>query len=281
MVNYKCHNCGHIFDRKSNLDNHLARKKACNKQSGSKTNKKVFDPTCKGCGRTFSRRDSLKRHMNNCKGNNKKTNQNVKGKKIINGNKNKQIKIKADNSSTVNNILDNHINVVNLYVFGKDGIKNLTSEELFKMLRSNNNCYESLISMVNFNPDKPQHHNVYYPDMKSSYGVIYENNKWITKKIEEILNLILDAKTEDLNEIINEFGDCLNKKTRIKIKNAIENADYSKPDCRKKLISYLKPILFNNKNMIIKTRKNFETDQNVPFLNGTQIKKNIARKKID
>ncbi|XWV26673.1 hypothetical protein QJ857_gp0387 [Tupanvirus soda lake] len=49
--------------------------------------------------------------------------------------------------------------------------------------------------------------------------------------------------------------DFLNKKTRNKIKQTIENFDYSKPGARKKIRSYLKPILYNHKDMIIKTRK--------------------------
>lgn len=54
--------------------------------------------------------------------------------------------------------------------------------------------------------------------------------------------------------------DFLNEKTQTRIRRAIENADYSQPDARKKLISYIKPILYNNKEMIIKTRKNAGLD---------------------
>ena len=49
--------------------------------------------------------------------------------------------------------------------------------------------------------------------------------------------------------------DFLNKKTREKIKDTIEHMDYRKPGTRKKLKSYLKPILYNHRDLIIKTRK--------------------------
>lgn len=49
--------------------------------------------------------------------------------------------------------------------------------------------------------------------------------------------------------------DFLNKKTREKIEETIKHMDYSKPNARKKLKSYLKPILYNHKNMIIKNKK--------------------------
>jgi hypothetical protein len=51
------------------------------------------------------------------------------------------------------------------------------------------------------------------------------------------------------------MGDFFNKKTRSRIKETIENFDYKKPNARKKLKTYLKPILYNHKDMIIKTRK--------------------------
>ena len=146
---------------------------------------------------------------------------------------------------------------INLIVFSKDGIKCLNSKDYNKLFESNKHLIEELITQVNFNPDKPEHHNVYYPDLKSGYGIVYEDNKWISKKIDEILNTLLDAKVEDLNEILNDMGDFLNKKSRAKIKKAIENTNHDSipPGSRKKLMKYIKTILYNNKDMIIKTRK--------------------------
>src|SRR5258706_520691 len=74
-------------------------------------------------------------------------------------------------------------------------------------------------------------------------------------KLNEILETLIDAEIEDLNEILNDMGDFLNDKAIHKIKTAIENMDYSKPNARKKLKSYLKPIFYNHKKLIIKTRK--------------------------
>ncbi|AFX92036.1 hypothetical protein CE11_00003 [Megavirus courdo11] len=75
------------------------------------------------------------------------------------------------------------------------------------------------------------------------------------KRIHEIISKLLDSKVEDLNIIVNELSDYLNKKSIKKIKDAIKDADFSKPDSRKKLISYIKPILYENKDIIIKPEK--------------------------
>ena len=47
----------------------------------------------------------------------------------------------------------------------------------------------------------------------------------------------------------------LNKKAKNRIKDTTENLDQSNPQNRKKLASYLKPILYDHKDMIIKTMK--------------------------
>ena len=263
MVQYTCKKCSQTFDRKNDYDRHLRRTTDCS--SGSKTNKKVTH-VCKKCNRCYTRKDSLTRHMKNCKKVTKKT---TKKKKTdvetnITGDNNKtKIAYNSDNCNNKNTC------VINLFIncneFGKDGTNNISASELSKILNSGQNIFHSMIELVNFNPDKPQHHNVYCPNLKDSHGIIYENKNWIKKKIQEIMNTLLDAKMDDLNDILNEMGACLSKRSIRKIREALKNADYSKPDSRKNLISYLKPILYNNKDMIIKTRNVMEGNDEEEF----------------
>jgi hypothetical protein len=228
---------------------------------GSKTNKQIRYK-CTYCNYPFTRKDSLSDHINKnrCKKMMMKQKNNIKGKK----NKQTSINVNCKNSK-VNNAINspNSNNIYKIYgnipiiliSFGKDGVKNLEPQDYSMIFASNKNMIESFISNVNFNPSKPQHHNIYYGDIKSSYGEVYENNKWVKMKIDEILDTLIQAKVSDLNDILNDMGDILSKKTRNKIKETIENIDYTKPGARKKLKTYLKPILYNHKDMIIKTRK--------------------------
>ena len=187
-------------------------------------------------------KDSLARHYKTCKLKNKGNNNNAAK---IKGNKN----IAGHHNSVINNPI-----YVQLLMFPDGGIKKMTCEELIKIFVSKNNMIESM-AKLHCNPDKPQYHNILYPDTKCTYGEVYEDNKWVRKKINEILENLIDAKIDDLNEVLDDMGDFLNKKTRNRIKETIENMDQSKPDARKKLKSYIKPILYNHKDMIIKTRK--------------------------
>ncbi len=289
MVLYKCQKCGFAFNKKSSLDKHMTRKTSCVKQYGSKVNKKIYNPKCRACKKSFSRKDSLKRHMKVCKNIINKEN-NIKNKGEING-----VVINGDNNN--NNKIKNKINNYKIYnnkpiiliSFGKDGTSGLNFDDFIKIIKSDKNLYEALITEINFNPDKPEHHNVYYPDMKASYGKVYENKKWVDKKINEIINKLLESKTEDINVILDKLSGNLSKKIKNNIIETMADVNFSNPDRRKKLISYIKPILYNNKDMVIKTKKKIEEDSSDEladeeiFKKGTKLKdiKRIYEEKIN
>jgi hypothetical protein len=107
---------------------------------------------------------------------------------------------------------------------------------------------------VNLNPEKPQHHNIHYVDMQSSYGQVYENNRWVTKKIDEILNKLIDAKIKDLYHFYDETSDIFNEKTKKRIKNSIKKIHYPTPEERKNLESSLKINFIKHKDMVLNTK---------------------------
>ena len=53
MVEHKCHKCGKIYYKKSELTNHLNRINPCNKGAFK----------CNYCHRKYSRKDALNRHI--------------------------------------------------------------------------------------------------------------------------------------------------------------------------------------------------------------------------
>jgi hypothetical protein len=254
-----CNKCHKKFVCKKNLNRHL---KNCG--IGSKTNK-LIRFKCKDCGNYFSRKDSLTRHINNNRCKKNKHNVELKGNKNkiknnnadVNLNKSKVNKLyninKSPNSNNTYKIYNN-IPII-LVSFSKDGIECISSKDLPTILSSKRNIIESIISNVNLNPLKPEHHNILYSDIKSTYGEVYEDNKWVKMKIDEILGTLIESKISDLNDILNDYADFLNKKSRDKIKQTIENVDHTRPGARNKLKTYLKPILYNHRDMIIKTRK--------------------------
>ena len=248
MSDFVCKKCKTSFRGKYELSRHQNRLTDC--VTGSKTSKKIIFHTCDGCKQKFSRKDNLDRHAKTCT---VKINKN-KHNKLSNNNKALNNNTKSNNNKTNIDSLNNNV-VFNLFVFGKDGCDNLLANEITKILNCDGNLLTSLVENVNCNPNKPNHHNIYYNDIKSAYGEIFGGNKkWNKKKIDDILEILIDAKIEDLNDILNNLN-YLNKKSRNKIKETITHFDASHPNARKNLKSFLKPILYNSKDMVKKTRK--------------------------
>ncbi|XWV26672.1 zf-C2H2-N-terminal protein [Tupanvirus soda lake] len=179
MTNFKCNICHRQFKRKQDLNRHMSCTKGC--ANGSKTNKKIQSFNCRYCKKSFNRKDNMQRHLKTCKLNTTNINVNNSKNFAINNGKNGV----AVNNSPIS---------INLIVFTKDGVDNLSYGELNEILGSNENLVQALIKTVNLNPDKPEHHNIYYSDLKSTYGEVYENKTWVKRKIDEILNTLIDAK---------------------------------------------------------------------------------------
>ena len=61
MVKYTCPKCNKIFDKKSNYDTHMNKKKPCNSEVIDNSNK-----TCIHCAKIFSRTTGLSLHKSIC-----------------------------------------------------------------------------------------------------------------------------------------------------------------------------------------------------------------------
>ena len=266
MSNFSCHKCKAIFKRKHDLNRHLNRITNC--VSGSKTNKKKNYYECNKCKQNFSRKDALTRHQKNniCKITIKNNNLAVSGNEntSLNGNNSTLIGKSKNSHISVNsnNTISNPIIIIN---FSKDGIDDLSAKELQDLLKCDHNLIEKLMTTINLNPDKPSHHNIFYADLKSAYGEVYRNKKWVKKKIDEILNILIDVKIEDLNQILSDCQHLLNDETRDYIKNTIADVHISRSKARKKLKSYLKPILYNNRKIILKTKQQVDKYNNKKY----------------
>ena len=251
MGDHLCKKCSKEFKNNYTLKRHI--NNIHENKSGSKTAKKIIF-TCKECGYETGRKDALNRHMKSkrCKTNKMKM---IKKNKTIN--KTKGIinsKINGDhnkNKITVNNDKIN-IGKLNVILLNFPPDKYTVLKDLPKILQSNENIIISMIKKTNLNKEKPEHHNIYYPDIKKSHGEIYKNNKWKIKNMDEIINTIIEAKTEDLSAILDEFGGIFNDKAKKRIQEI--KKEFYDTKSRKMLAKHLKLLFFGKKDMIKKTK---------------------------
>ena len=256
MVQYRCDVCCKTFGAKGAYLSHLTRKTPCKTNFYKDTVPKTF--FCTDCHREFSRKDCLNKHV--CKpitvknkiskenticgttntNNNTNANANGNANTNINGNGNKSI---------VNNFCINY----NLAPFCKEDINCLTLAEKIEVLNSDN-VLETIIIRVNFNPDKINNHNFFYKDVKNGYGMIYDGKTWKKERINCILELLCEAREQNLKDIYAQIDFYLSAEDKTQIKQVLDKVnklikprfeDYGKKD-KNIFFAHLKKHMVNN-----------------------------------
>lgn len=268
---FKCPKCKKSYSTKSNLNSHI--KNYCSK---------IYDNHCEYCNKTFSRSDSLKRHLKSrCKVKNKIENEkekiyqnlvkqmsddkqelideitNLKAQIINNKDNNANNVICNNNKFYSNNNITNSNNTYNikLVAYGKEDKESLSKKELFKILSKGFNSVPELVRAIHFNERRPENHNLFISNMRDSYVMIFDGNKWILVDRNETLDDIIDngkdflvLKYDDIKKLCNEKQQIILKKFD-RFANQIDEC----PKKRKTIANDIKMILYNGRDMVMNT----------------------------
>ena len=277
---YRCEECDKEYKHRQSLYNHnkkfhsiLPQKTQNNTKSTQKTTNshKNNDLICVHCNKKYSRIDSLNRHLKICK--NKKENSEIdKLKKENNDLKaifqkelnemkeqirilmNKNCKMHPKTLQKINNQLNN-CNIINIVQLGKEDIVGtLSSKDKLNILNNKYLSFNKLIEHVHFNDKYPQFKNIAITNLKDDYAYKFneKDNKFIACKKEEVIDELMDYRTIDLEEILNENIDKINNFDVKKIKDLIVKL-YDKSELYETNKNNIKLMIYNkcDKNDII------------------------------
>jgi hypothetical protein len=110
--------------------------------------------------------------------------------------------------------------------FGKDGIDSLQTKEVNNIINTKLDMLLVMITKVNFDPNKPQHHNIYVSDYNGEYAKVYEKKKWVTKRLDDIVDIVIDSKKGDLFGLINVFDADINEKSIRNVEKTVASDMY-------------------------------------------------------
>jgi chorismate mutase len=247
----------------------------------------VNDHKCNHCMKIFSRSDSLKRHLNGMCKVMKKTEQekekiyqelmrqmNEQNKKIEKlENQNKDLMQKLSGNSNLNNCYNttnttnntntntnsnniNSNNTVNIIAFGSEDLYTIFEDKACKkFLHKGYQCVPSMIEDTHFDINKPELHNVYIPNMKDLYAMIYDGKRWGLKEMGEVIDQLFDDKQCFLIDKFNDLKDDLNPIALKKFNRFINHSD---DDIYKNLKKDIKLLLYNKRDIPLKTRRGHE-----------------------
>jgi hypothetical protein len=162
-----------------------------------------------------------------------------------------------NNNNNNNNNITNNIQI-NLNNYDNPNCDFLTIEQKNKFLKDRYKGLIDFITFVYFNESYPENHTILYTNLRSKFGQIYKNNKWMIEEIDNIADKLNEYSFDKLSEHLDKIkGDKskaeLFEKDIDKGESFIEH--FTSNDTTKQARTNIKKTIYNNKDMVNKTRE--------------------------
>ena len=183
-----------------------------NKNSVKQT-QKCYQYNCDICKKRFTHKNSLYRHKKHyCK---KKTKSDLE-QEI------EELKEQVDKLKMSQHITNN----INVIAYNKNpDLSHLTNNDYLKIMNRGFNSVPKLIEAIHYNPNKPENQNVYIPNIKNNYAMVWNGNKWDLNHQDEIIEDMYDEKSNLLIEKLEEFEelDSSENETKVRVLKSLED----------------------------------------------------------
>jgi hypothetical protein len=254
----------------NNITPNCTKKSAnCTKKSAKyaeKKKKNILQLKCKFCKKKFSRRFTLNRHIEICKIKlfEIKQEEQKKIQKLIDINEqllNSQeelIKNQKNNETkleilqiNVNKLKQNKIinNNITLIAYNKPDLSHLTNNDYMKIMNRGLNSVPHLIKAIHFNPKKPENKNIYIPNIKNKYVMLWNGDDWELNNGDDILDDLYENNSNILIDKMEEFidiGDELEPRIIKKFRRFVDKKE--EDNVKNKIKEEIKLLLYNNNN---------------------------------
>jgi hypothetical protein len=257
----QCSYCKSIFTYKSALTRHVHYRCKVKKAEDLKKEEIIQEELKKEdmINKLLEQLNIQNKHLEEIKEQNKeiiKENKELKGSTIMGNNKCTTNNTTNNTQNNINNTQNNNINIV---AFGQEDLSYLSDKICKNICGTGYQSPINLIKEIHFNKDKPEHHNVYISNMKDQYCNVYDGEKWCTDIKEDVIDTLYDDSKCFLKDKYDEIKGDMGNKYRKKYDRF--DGDKSK-HVEKNAKNDVKLMLYNDKNIPLKTRKNEEMTNN-------------------
>lgn len=298
-MSFVCGDCNKMFTRKANLEYHVE-KNACKKQDyecklcgiGFTTKTSMYRHiriSCKVKKEDDIEKNSIYEKLIKIQEDNEKIKKTVLEdneklrKQMIKNNKKyqddkKELKkqlddmkklIKKDGKNTTINTGDvnngtihngDNYNII-LVGYGHEDISKIDKKELLKAIQSGYDSTLKLAETMHFNPKHPEYHNVYIPNMKDKYAMMFDGKDWNLTMKDDLINKIYDDKKNYIEENIDDFVESMTVSRKKALDRWLETDDEDERILKVK--NEIKLLLYNKRNVIIDKHSNTKKQKTI------------------
>jgi hypothetical protein len=120
-----------------------------------------------------------------------------------------------------------------------------------KILQKGTQCVPKLLEAIHFNPHKPENHNIYIPNIKNNYVMMWNGINWNLHNRDNILDDMYENKSNILIDKIEEWIDIGYKLDSIIMSKFKKFLDVKEDDnIKNKIKQEIKLILYNKRAII-------------------------------
>ena len=166
-------------------------------------------------------------------------------------------KLQITNYNQNNVVVNNHIRLLN---YKDTDLSHLTSIDYKAAINQVNYATLDLVKRIHFNPNKPENMNIYIPNIKDKYVVMFKENAWQIEIRNKEVDELIDDKYMILKEWYDDNVQDVSEEEYHKLKKNFERFDANIDDnkirdmVKNEIILYL----YNKRNMIVKNSEEQE-----------------------
>lgn len=160
--------------------------------------------------------------------------------------------INSNNNINVQNVQNVQYNNIGLIAYGKEDISKIDKDDIIKALMRGFYSPLELTEKIHFNPKYPEYHNIYIPNIKDKYVMIYDGKKWNLALRDEAIDDLYDNKRGYIEDNVKNFYDKLNEIRRDALERYLDT-----PEDNKKIDNIkeqIKLLLYNKRNLPINNK---------------------------
>jgi hypothetical protein len=260
-TNYICKYCDNGFTKSNSMYRHM--KYNCKVKKREDIEKQATFEILK---KLAEKENEEKREIKNLKEENKQLREDFEQFK----NDIKVKTLKANNKTINNNVLTSNINngIVNnninnnfiLVGYGREDLSRLSKAELLNAIQAGYRSTVTLSKTVHFNPKYPEYQNIYISNMKDTYAMMFDGNKWTLTTKEDLIDTIYEDKKNYIEENLEEFVGSLPPSGKRALDNWLAIDDDNENVKVKNIKNEIKLLLYNEKNIGINSKAVYEAN---------------------